>query len=109
MRSRHFLSLAGAICGVLVPIVRLLWRAYYSRRVWWHTWTVSEFHHQYPLYICLGIIAVVLLAILGYVIGQKNDRRIDESEIVKNSNLELSQQATTDPLTGLFNSRAINE
>ena len=92
-----------------MPSFWLLWRAYSSRRAWWLTWVHTEFKGHYDVYICLTVVAVTAFAIVGYLIGLQNDRWIDEAQTARESNLELSHQAATDPLTGLFNGRAINE
>jgi diguanylate cyclase (GGDEF)-like protein len=109
MRNRHFLMMIGALVGFAFPFGRLLWRAYETRRAWWHSWLSSEFQHHASPYICLGVVAVVAFGILGYVMGLQSDREVEESENVLDTNTELSQQASTDSLTGLFNPRAVHE
>lgn len=109
MRSRHFLFILGAIWGCIIPIGWLFWRAYSSRQAWWDAWLHHEFHDHSALYWVMGVICVVIFSSLGYFIGQQNDQWIQESDLMRDSNLELVQQASTDPLTNLFNLRAFND
>lgn len=109
MRNRHLFFLVGAALGLLAPLARLLYRAYIARQAWWDKWLTTEFNKNWDVYLVIGLIGILALALLGYLIGSDRDRLWEESRNVKASNIELSQQAATDPLTGLCNPRAINE
>lgn len=99
----------GSAFGLLFPVAWLLIRAFASRRAWWLSWGATELQRHYEVYITVGIVAVAVCALIGYAIGWQNDRWFEESETVRDSNLELSHRAATDPLTGLFNARSIHE
>jgi diguanylate cyclase (GGDEF)-like protein len=86
----------------------LLWRAFSARRTWWISWLGTELHNNYAPYICLALGAVGVFALLGYIIGARHDEFREVSAYVQDSNAELTQLASTDPLTGLFNAREMH-
>src|SRR6185503_2617197 len=109
MGERFLFSLYGIFAGLGVPFGWLLWRAFSTRRKWWMSWLSTEMHQHYEIYICLGASAVVVFAVIGYLIGKRNSDLLEEAETVKDANFELTQLAITDGLTGLFNARYMHE
>ncbi|OVE76067.1 hypothetical protein BVX98_06595 [bacterium F11] len=107
--NRIVLSVLGGFVGLLFPLILLLWRAFFARKAWWVNWINAEFNRSGETYVVLGLVAVVALAVVGYLVGRRNDELEHESETVQDSNLELSFLAATDSLTGLFNGRSMQE
>src|SRR5689334_6065451 len=109
MADRLLFTIFGVLSGLGVPAVWLLWRAFSARREWWMTWLDSEFKRNYDVYVCAGMISIAVFALIGYLLGRRNDERREQSRDVESTNLALNHLATTDGLTGLFNSRYIHD
>jgi diguanylate cyclase (GGDEF)-like protein len=109
MGRRFLYSFYGIVWGLSVPGVWFLWRAFSARKKWWITFTQTEMHAHYEVYICLAAVAVALFAIIGYWLGKRRHELIEHAESIQVANAELEQLATTDALTGLFNPRYMTE
>ncbi len=107
--ARFLYASLGIVAGFVVPFVWLLFRAYSTRREWWEKWLRLEFKKNDQVYLVLSIIAVGLFSLIGYFIGRLKDEAQAESLRVLDTNVELSELASTDGLTGLFNNRYIHE
>lgn len=109
MSHRFIGAVAGVVLGLQAPLLWMLWRAYDDRRAWWMRWVKAEFDRNGDGYLVLGAVAVASLAILGCWIGGRYDELEEVSVSAQDSNLELTQMAATDGLTGLFNGRYMRE
>jgi predicted signal transduction protein with EAL and GGDEF domain len=94
-------------CGA--PVLWFLIRVYSTLRELWDKWVRSEFRKHGEVYLVVSIVAIGLCSLIGYFIGRDRDETEEESLRVRDSNLELTELASTDGLTGLFNSRYIHE
>lgn len=109
MFNRILYSILGTLCGLAVPINWLLWRAFWARKEWWTTWLKSEFAHHGTGYFILAVWSALLIGFLGYLLGSRHDGLEEETKITRDSNFELNELATTDGLTGIFNTRYIHD
>lgn len=107
--TRFFYAFLGFFSGFLVPFVWLLIRAYSTRRDWWEKWLHNEFRKHDEVYLVLSIVAVGAFSLMGYFLGKLKDDAEMETSRVRDTNVQLSELASTDGLTGLFNTRYIHE
>jgi diguanylate cyclase (GGDEF)-like protein len=109
MAYRILYPLYGVVLGGLVPFAWLLWRAFSTRHDWWMKWGKAEFAKNGDVYAVIGIVAVAVFSLVGYLIAQRKNDLLEEAESIKDTNLHLEELASTDGLTGLFNARYMRE
>jgi diguanylate cyclase (GGDEF)-like protein len=107
--NRFIYSFFGIVGGLTIPFSWLLWRAFSTRKAWWLTWFKSEFKQHDQVYILLAFFSVTLLVAVGYFIGWMKDEEEQESKSIKDSHESLSQLASSDGLTGLYNARYVHD
>lgn len=107
--NRVVYTALGALWGLGIPFLWLVWRAYSARQPWWDAWLKTEFKRNGEVYGLLGLWAALIVGAIGYFLGRRHDELEHEALSALNSNVELNELANTDGLTALLNARAIHE
>ncbi len=99
----------GIFLGLHIPAMWLLCRAASAHREWWPVFLHKEMGANCAFYFVLTIVSVIAFALVGAFVGWRYDELEAGTEAAHLSNVELSRQAATDGLTGLFNGASIRE
>ncbi len=109
MAYRFLYPFFGTLAGAMVPLGWLLWRAYSARKDWWTKWAAAEFAKNGESYIVMTVVAVAVCGLAGFLLAAYRSSLIEEAELIKDTNLQLEELASTDGLTGLFNARYMRD